>query len=83
MKYLENADLYILYIHPFELSQVNTPTTPPNTKWSTNRRFSLGRHNVDVKLNKLISLLKQRGFEFTTFNELRNDLVLENLDTIL
>lgn len=76
--YLKKHDFYVLYIHPFELSKVQPTIFPANTKWTTRRRFSTGRRNVGAKLDKLITLLKDNGFSFTTFSRLRRKYLQSN-----
>ncbi len=72
--YLKKGGLYILYIHPFELSEKDNPPYPLNTKFSSKLRFKTGRSSVKEKLSKLIYLLKDKGYTFTTFSTLRNQL---------
>lgn len=71
-KYLFNHSLYVLYIHPFEFSRKSIPVLPRNTKYLTERRFKMGLTNVEKKMDKLVEMLKDKGFIFTTFKELRN-----------
>jgi len=78
LKYLKKHDFFVLYIHPFELSQEPAPIFPNNTKWMTRRRFSTGRKNMVAKLDKLIELLKGNGFSFTTFSALQSKLLKTN-----
>lgn len=75
--YLSNQELYVLYIHPFELSSKSNPIFPSDTKLSTRTRFSLGRSSVTDKLNSLINMLKKESFQFTTFSLLREKLIHE------
>ena len=74
-KYIMNNDLYILYIHPFELSNRNTPSVPDSTSWKTKFRFGYGRDSVSNKINLLIRLLKDNGYQFVTFSELKTKLL--------
>lgn len=74
-RYLREHQLYTLYIHPFELSRRPDPPLPAGTKWTTRRRFSVGRAQVADRLRRLIALLRARGFEFTTFARLRADIL--------
>lgn len=74
-RYLKTHDLYTLYIHPFELSSRANPPFPENTGWSSRIRFSLGRSRVETKLRRLIKLLKEEGYRFTTFSALRKQLM--------
>jgi len=73
--YLDQGDLYILYIHPFELSIKTNPPFPSTTKWYNKLRFGLGRATVAKKLSNLINVLKNNGYRFTTFSSLRKELL--------
>jgi polysaccharide deacetylase family protein (PEP-CTERM system associated) len=74
-KYLATGDLYVLYIHPFELSRMSVPELPKETSKLTRARFSFGRRRVEDKLERLIELIHMNGYTFTTFMQLRNELV--------
>jgi polysaccharide deacetylase family protein (PEP-CTERM system associated) len=76
--YLKLGDLYVLYIHPFELSTKLNPPFPIETKWQTKLRFGMGRKTVSEKLSKLILLLKDSGYCFTTFSLLRKELLSQD-----
>ena len=52
--YLRNNNIYVLYIHPFELSKQANPIFPSTISWHTKKRFSLGRDNVKNKNNKTV-----------------------------
>ena len=73
-QYLKENDLYVLYIHPFELSQLPVPALPDATSLVTKFRYSHGRNSVVNKIKKLVELLKANGFVFTTFSEIQKDL---------
>ena len=73
--YLNSGDLYVLYIHPFELSSALNPLFPTESKWHTKFRFGMGRNTVAAKLSKLIMILKENGYRFTTFSSLRKELL--------
>ncbi|MBH49861.1 MAG: polysaccharide deacetylase [Candidatus Marinimicrobia bacterium] len=70
--YLSHGELYILYIHPFELSLKENPPFPSKTRWHNQLRFGIGRRNVQKKLSKLIKLLKNNGYTFQTFSSLKS-----------
>lgn len=72
--YLKKNDIYVLYIHPFELSQLSAPNFPSSTSSLTKFRFQYGRKKIKDRLEKLVELLHFHGYEFTTFSELQNDL---------
>ena len=73
--YLTQGDLYLLYVHPFELSSKQNPPFPSSTKWINRLRFGMGRSTVKDKLSSLIRLLKENGYRFTTFSSLRKELL--------
>jgi len=74
-RYLRDADLYTLYIHPFELSSAPSPLARFPVPWKQALRFQLGRSSVPRKLRALIMLLRDRGFKFTTFAALQKTCV--------
>ncbi len=73
--YLTYNELFVFYIHPFEFSTKPPPPFPASTIGYNKTRFSLGRSTVQRKFAELISLLKSKGFRFTTFSALRNELL--------
>ncbi len=72
---LKRGNLYILYIHPFELSSKKNPPFPMSSNSLTKLRFGLGRTSVQKKLIRLINLLYEYGYSFTTFSNLRSQLL--------
>ena len=74
-KYLNQNELYVLYIHPFELSQLAAPNLPSSTSNLTKFRFDYGRSKVIYKIKKLIDLLDKNGYEFSTFSKIRNEII--------
>lgn len=72
--YLLNNDLYVLYIHPFELSKSLLPLIPNSTSPLTKFRFSHGRKNTLSKIKKLIDALDSKNYEFTTFNKIYQEI---------
>ena len=69
--YLRRNQIYILYIHPFELSRKDPPKLPNDISIFTRARFTLGLGGVEHKLHRLIQLLKAENYEFITFSDLR------------
>lgn len=69
-RFLRSGSLYVLYIHPFEMSAQATPPIPAGVSWPTSRRFSQGRGTVRRKLSALIDLLRAENYTFTTFKKL-------------
>jgi len=74
-RYLKHESFFVLYIHPFELSLQSDPALPAGTPWPTRLRFSLGRNEVAHRLRQLIALVKFHGFVFSTFSEVRQELL--------
>jgi len=68
--YVSTNPLYVLYIHPFELSPRPLPAAAAKLSFPQRLRFGLGRAGVARKLEKLIRLLKHDGFSFVTFRDL-------------
>jgi polysaccharide deacetylase family protein (PEP-CTERM system associated) len=69
--YLARQPLYVLYIHPFELSRRPNPAALAGLTRPQQLRFSVGRAGVARKLDRLVQVLRRHGFSFTTFRELR------------
>jgi ribosomal protein S18 acetylase RimI-like enzyme len=74
-RYLDHEDLYIFYIHPFELSDAGSPPFPSDTPLLSRIRFGHGRRSAASRLGRLIVLLREEGFEFTTFARERSHLL--------
>lgn len=76
--YLNNQDLFVFYIHPFELSQLAAPEFPKSSSALTKYRFNFGRETVLDKLKFLIDLLDSKGYSFTNFSKLREELIIDS-----
>jgi peptidoglycan/xylan/chitin deacetylase (PgdA/CDA1 family) len=76
-QYLKKSSFFTLYIHPFELSALVNPNFPDETPTLNKIRFSLGRSTVVEKLNSLIELVRENGYQFTTFTALREKMIHE------
>ena len=74
LSYLRRNSVYVMYIHPFELSH-RTPSLPDGTGQLTKLRFLHGKRSVAMKLRELISMLINCGFEIVTFSELRKKMM--------
>ena len=74
-KHLQENDLYIFYVHPFELSQKKLPRFR-KMPFTHEMYLNTGRKNYCNKLDEVIQLLRSEGYQFTTFNEL--SLILKN-----
>ena len=77
-QYLKDNDLYVLYIHPFELSQLQVPAVPKSTSALTKFRYSHGRNRVVDKIKRLVELLRSNCYSFTTFSEIQKELNVNN-----
>ncbi len=75
-KYLKRAEVYTLYIHPFELSKKKMPKVA-GTSFLTNIRARRGLGKVERRVEKLIKLLQKNGFEFVTFSQLEDIVAKE------
>jgi polysaccharide deacetylase family protein (PEP-CTERM system associated) len=71
--FLKHAEVYVLYIHPFELSNEKMPTVG-KTSFLTNLRARRGLGKVEEKIEQLIGMLKSKSFEIKTFSQVINDL---------
>ena len=74
-RYLRQNDLYVFYIHPFELSKLDIPQLPSSTSIITKFRFAHGRNSVIDKITRLVDLLQTNGYTFTTFSEIHKEIV--------
>lgn len=77
-RYLDNAEVYVLYIHPFELSNEEMPRIN-GTSFLTNLRANIGLGQVAHRIEELILMLKDNGFAIKTFSEVINSLSFEEI----
>lgn len=63
---LREGGAYAFYIHPFETSAVRAIDYPAETGAATRLRFQLGRRRTLSRLRRLIRLLRDEGFAFST-----------------
>ena len=75
--FVKSSPLYVLYIHPFELSPRPLPSAAAKLSFPQRLRFGLGRAGVARKLEKLVRLLKDDGFSFVTFRDLCQQSVVQ------
>ncbi len=68
-KYLKESTFINFFIHPFELSRMNFEL-PKNTPYLTKFRYNYKRNKVEKRLNKIIELLKESGYNFKTFSQI-------------
>jgi peptidoglycan/xylan/chitin deacetylase (PgdA/CDA1 family) len=73
-------EYYVFYIHPFEVSSSSTPYLDSDISLKTKMRFSLGRSTVENKIKKLIEFLREEGFKFLTFSEVRSMVLKNDID---
>ena len=71
--HIKQAETYTLYIHPFELSRRNMPPVA-DTNFLTNIRARRGLGKVENRIDELIAMLSENGFEFCTFRELCDEV---------
>ena len=70
-RYIKNNPFFSIYIHPFEMSSVK-PLPVPELGFLNNLRFKYNIKSVPAKMEKLIKLLKQEGYEFMTYSQAQN-----------
>lgn len=75
-KYVRKHDNFILYLHPFELTDIKLPF-PSDISFKDRFRASIGRKGNLRKLEKILNLLLNEGFEFFTLGQ-----ELENYDDV-
>ena len=79
-RHLKKNDIYILYIHPFELSRLPVPDVPASTSMLTKFRFGHGRNMVVERLKRLTDLLDSHEYEFTTFRAIHEEITTSSSD---
>jgi hypothetical protein len=73
-QHLKKNDIYVFYIHPFELSQLPIPDIPKSTSSLTKFRFKHGRTKVVERIKMLADLLQSNDYEFSTFSAVQQEL---------
>lgn len=69
-RFIKNNDIYIFYLHPFEVSNVELPKIKRLKEYD---KFYLKRNKGEKyikRIEKIINILKKNNFEFITFEEL-------------
>lgn len=68
-KYIRNNDLYVFYLHPFELSK---HAVPKIENLAAKDRYYLkhGFNTLEKKIRYIIEKLNKKGFDFVTFDKL-------------
>jgi hypothetical protein len=72
-KHLKTSDYYTFYLHPFELSKKQTQKFKNISNLDKNY-LTFGRKTFASRIEKIILLLKENGFSFSTME----DFVLQN-----
>lgn len=72
-RYMKENDIYIFYVHPFELSTKVLPRIK-EISLLENSYFKRGRKTYSSKIERLIRMLQKNGFEFRTFSQMVNEL---------
>ena len=68
-RYIRKNDLYVFYLHPFELSRKSCGRIKGLPK-RDNYYLKGGISKFRKKIEKIIGMLKSEGYEFVTFEEL-------------
>lgn len=72
-KYLKTGQPYVMYIHPIDLSPKPMPRVP-GVSFDRYLRTHIGRGDMVRRFKAVISMLEKEGYEFVTFEQLRNAL---------
>lgn len=67
-KYIRKHDKFLLYLHPFELTDIDLPF-PKDISIKDKFRASVGRKRNLRKLEKILLMLKGEGFKFITIEQ--------------
>lgn len=78
-RYLSGNRYYVFYLHPFEVSKEKMPQTP-HLKGYDQYYLRAGVKEYPQKIERIIKMLKSKGYEFTTFSRLAE--MLEKDDSI-
>lgn len=73
-KYLKSGKPYVMYIHPIDLSKKSMPVVK-NIGINRYLRTHLGRKTMEKRFIKTIKILKEEGYKFITFDELRKKVI--------
>lgn len=71
-KYEQKNENFLLYLHPFELTSEVIPI-PKNVSFTDRFRLKIGRNNNVKNLKSLLLLIKNRGGQFMTLRDYKND----------
>ncbi len=67
-RYLNRHNYYLFYVHPFELSNQKLPRIK-HLSFLKRCYMTIGRDKYLARIEKIINLLKKKGYEFTTFDD--------------
>ncbi len=70
-KYLKTGKPYVLYIHPIDLSKKPIPKVD-GISFDRYLRTHIGRRYMVRKFKRVIDMLGKNGYQFVTFEQLRN-----------
>lgn len=71
VKYLNSGQLYVMYIHPIDLSPKPLPKVPGES-FDRYLRTHIGRSDMVRRFKAVIKMLADAGYEFVTFEQLRH-----------
>ena len=69
-KYLKTGKPYVLYIHPIDLSKKPIPRVE-GISLDRYLRTHIGRRTMVRKFRRVIGMLEKNGYQFVTFEQLR------------
>ena len=67
--YIRKFNFFSFYIHPFELCNLKI-NTPKGTRLLTKFRFNFNRKKTPTRMQKVIDLLIEEGYQFKTYREI-------------
>lgn len=70
-RYLKTGKPYVLYIHPIDMSRKPMPKVE-GISFDRYLRTHIGRRTMVKKFKRVIDMLEKAGYEFVTFEQLRN-----------
>lgn len=68
-RYLKTGNLYVMYIHPIDLSPRPMPRVPGES-FDRYLRTHIGRKDMVRRFNAVIDMLLKNGYQFSTFNNM-------------
>lgn len=70
-RYMKTGKPYVLYIHPIDMSKKPMPKVD-GISFDRFLRTHIGRRTMVKKFIRIINMLEKAGYEFVTFEQLRN-----------